>query len=193
MKIVVCDQAGSRRAIRMLRVDAIGHLDRGSRPQLRDQRAGRLRARRSAAAEGEARRRGGGAVRRSGARRADHSRSAGQGRRPRHSHRRGRTSARSIRWRWRGCWPPRCAAEKPDLILTGLQSDDLGYGQTGVILAEAARHCRTPPSSCRWRSTDGAHPREARAGGRLVPARRDAAAGGADHSIAASTSCATPR
>src|SRR5580698_7598575 len=27
-------------------------------------------------------------------------------------------------------------AEKPDLILTGLQSDDLGYGQTGVILAE---------------------------------------------------------
>ncbi|MEO7652338.1 MAG: electron transfer flavoprotein subunit beta/FixA family protein [Bryobacteraceae bacterium] len=28
------------------------------------------------------------------------------------------------------------AAEKPDLILAGLQSDDLGYGQTGVILAE---------------------------------------------------------
>jgi electron transfer flavoprotein beta subunit len=27
-------------------------------------------------------------------------------------------------------------AEKPDLILTGLQSDDLGYGQTGVILAD---------------------------------------------------------
>jgi len=27
-------------------------------------------------------------------------------------------------------------AERPDLILTGLQSDDLGYGQTGVILAE---------------------------------------------------------
>ncbi|HEX4595721.1 MAG TPA: electron transfer flavoprotein subunit beta/FixA family protein [Bryobacteraceae bacterium] len=27
-------------------------------------------------------------------------------------------------------------AEKPDLILTGLQSDDLGYGQTGVVLAE---------------------------------------------------------
>ena len=35
-------------------------------------------------------------------------------------------------------------SEKPDLVLTGLQSDDLGYGQTGVILAElhgpAARH-----------------------------------------------------
>lgn len=28
------------------------------------------------------------------------------------------------------------AEEKPDLILTGLQSDDLGYGQTGVVLAE---------------------------------------------------------
>ena len=27
-------------------------------------------------------------------------------------------------------------AESPDLVLTGLQSDDLGYGQTGVILAE---------------------------------------------------------
>jgi len=26
--------------------------------------------------------------------------------------------------------------EQPDLILTGLQSDDLGYGQTGVVLAE---------------------------------------------------------
>jgi electron transfer flavoprotein beta subunit len=28
------------------------------------------------------------------------------------------------------------APEKPDLVLTGLQSDDLGYAQTGVILAE---------------------------------------------------------
>lgn len=27
-------------------------------------------------------------------------------------------------------------AEAPELVLTGLQSDDLGYGQTGVILAE---------------------------------------------------------
>lgn len=27
-------------------------------------------------------------------------------------------------------------AEKPDLVLTGLQSDDMGYGQTGVVLAE---------------------------------------------------------
>jgi electron transfer flavoprotein beta subunit len=28
------------------------------------------------------------------------------------------------------------AAENPDLVLTGLQSDDLGYGQTGVVMAE---------------------------------------------------------
>src|SRR5882762_8427139 len=27
-------------------------------------------------------------------------------------------------------------AENPDLFLTGLQSDDLGYGQTGVVVAE---------------------------------------------------------
>src|SRR6266478_10143717 len=27
-------------------------------------------------------------------------------------------------------------AEQPDLVLTGLQSDDLGYGQTGVVMAE---------------------------------------------------------
>jgi electron transfer flavoprotein beta subunit len=27
-------------------------------------------------------------------------------------------------------------SESPDLILTGLQSDDLGYGQAGVVLAE---------------------------------------------------------
>ncbi len=29
-----------------------------------------------------------------------------------------------------------CASENADLILTGLQSDDLGYGQTGVVMAE---------------------------------------------------------
>lgn len=29
--------------------------------------------------------------------------------------------------------------EKPDLVLTGLQSDDYGYGQTGVIVAELLR------------------------------------------------------
>jgi electron transfer flavoprotein beta subunit len=33
--------------------------------------------------------------------------------------------------------------EKPDLVMTGLQSDDHGYGQTGVIMAELWA-CRTP-------------------------------------------------
>jgi electron transfer flavoprotein beta subunit len=28
------------------------------------------------------------------------------------------------------------ASENPDLVLTGLQSDDMGYGQTGVVIAE---------------------------------------------------------
>ena len=32
--------------------------------------------------------------------------------------------------------PQRCAKENADLILTGLQSDDHGFGQTGVLLAE---------------------------------------------------------
>jgi electron transfer flavoprotein beta subunit len=31
-------------------------------------------------------------------------------------------------------------AEAPDLVLTGLQSDDLGQGQTGVVLAELLGH-----------------------------------------------------
>ena len=43
---------------------------------------------------------------------------------------------RSTHWGWRSCWPRRLKPEKPDLILTGLQSDDLGYGQTGVVMAE---------------------------------------------------------
>jgi electron transfer flavoprotein beta subunit len=36
----------------------------------------------------------------------------------------GRVLAKAVEW------------EKPDLFLTGLQSDDLGYGQTGVVVAE---------------------------------------------------------
>src|SRR5689334_14862535 len=34
------------------------------------------------------------------------------------------------------CLAKAIAPEQPDLILTGLQSDDLGSGQTGVMLAE---------------------------------------------------------
>src|ERR1022692_2022585 len=73
-------------------------------------------------------------------------------------------------------------AEAPDLVLTGLQSDDLGYGQTGPILAGAARpaprHADHGGGENRRRN-----PREARTGGRMVPACGDAAAGAIDHSI----------
>jgi electron transfer flavoprotein beta subunit len=34
------------------------------------------------------------------------------------------------------CLATALSKEKPDLVLTGLQSDDLGLGQTGVVLAE---------------------------------------------------------
>ena len=63
------------------------------------------------------------------------------------------------------------AAENPDLILTGLQSDDLGYGQTGVVIAERGgeeRHER---------------PRETRVGRWMVPARGTAASGCVDHPV----------
>jgi electron transfer flavoprotein beta subunit len=35
------------------------------------------------------------------------------------------------------------AAENPDLVVTGLQSDDFGFAQTGVILAEMLRFCHS--------------------------------------------------
>ncbi len=40
--------------------------------------------------------------------------------------------------------------ENADLILTGLQSDDLGSGQTGWSW-RSCWGCRIPPSSCRWK------------------------------------------
>ena len=40
-------------------------------------------------------------------------------------------------------------SESPDLVLTGLQSDDLGYGQTGVIVAELLGMA-TQLSSWKW-------------------------------------------
>ena len=134
MKIIVAiKQVPARDS--QLRIGPTGQWIEEADLSLRDQRAGRLRAGRSAAAEGKARRRSGRPVRRSGARRANHPRSAGQRRRPRHPHRRGKSRARSIRWLAR-LLAAAAEAEKPDLVLTGLQSDDLGYGQTGVILAE---------------------------------------------------------
>ena len=71
--------------------------------------------------------------------------------------------------------------ERFDLVLTGLQSDDLGQAQTGVVLAE---RLGIPHSTIimevqvRWDLAA----RQARARRRLVPVDRHAAAGAADHS-----------
>ncbi len=148
---------------------------------LRDQRARCLCAGRRPAAEGETRRRSGGAVRRT--RRAPRRPSAKPWPRA--------PTAPSTSKKRLGAFDPLAAArllaaalqaEKPDLVLTGLQSDDLGYGQTGVILAELLG---LPHATIimQVEKQDGAHPREARTGRRLVPARGDAAAGAADHPI----------
>ena len=71
--------------------------------------------------------------------------------------------------------------EQFDLMLTGLQSDDQGFAQTGVILAErlGLPHA-TIIMEVQAEGSDA--PREARARGRLVPVGHDAAAGGADDS-----------
>ena len=71
--------------------------------------------------------------------------------------------------------------EQFDLILTGLQSDDQGFAQTGVILAErlGLPHA-TIIMEVAGRRRRAA--RQARARRRLVPVGRDAAAGGADDS-----------
>ena len=111
-----------------------------------------------------------------------HPRGAGARRRSRHS-RRGRRRWRSAdafvgrrragRRRWR--------TSEFDLVLTGLQSDDQGFAQTGVILAErlGLPHA-TIVMEVQCASRAGAAAREARARGRLVPVGGDAAAGGAD-------------
>ena len=79
----------------------------------------------------------------------------------------------------------RCSAaamrdEQFDLVLTGLQSDDQGFGQVGVMLAERARHAaRHDHHGSPGRRRRAA--RQARARRRLVPVGRAAAAGAADH------------
>ena len=72
--------------------------------------------------------------------------------------------------------------EKPDLVLTGLQSDDYGYAQTGVILAEllGLPHATIVIEVDASRRTAA---RQARTGKRLVSVVHDADAGLADHSI----------
>ena len=82
-----------------------------------------------------ARRRSHRPLRRPRARRPDHPRSPRQGRRPRHPLACDDLGTRDAL----GVARLLAAAikqESPDLVLTGLQSEDLGLGQTGVILAE---------------------------------------------------------
>ena len=69
--------------------------------------------------------------------------------------------------------------EKFDLVLTGLQSDDQGFGQVGVVLAEKLG---MPHATIimEVQSGDGWPAREARARGWLVPVGDVAAAGAAD-------------
>ncbi len=70
--------------------------------------------------------------------------------------------------------------EGVDLVLTGLQSDDQGFAQVGVILAEALglSHATIVMEV----QVDGRPPaRPPRARGRLVPVGGDAAAGAAHH------------
>ena len=81
---------------------------------------------------------------------------------------------------------PAMAEQQFDLILTGLQSDDQGHAQFGPVLAEKLGiphstiimevHVERRPARAS-RFAQG----EARARGRLVPVRHDAAAGAADH------------
>src|SRR5467141_195129 len=66
--------------------------------------------------------------------------------------------------------------EKFDLIFTGLQSDDYGYAQTGVILAERHHHHA-------HRKERDRHPGEARTRSRIFSVRGHAAARRPDDSI----------
>ena len=72
--------------------------------------------------------------------------------------------------------------EQFDLIFTGLQSDDYGYAQTGVILAEILGW---PHATIimQIEKNDGGHPGEARTRGRLLSVCRYADAGGADDPV----------
>ena len=73
-------------------------------------------------------------------------------------------------------------AENADLILTGLQSDDLGLGQTGVVMAEMLG---IPHATIVMQvEIDGRfRPRQARTGRRVVSVGADAHARAADHPI----------
>ena len=70
-------------------------------------------------------------------------------------------------------------SENFDLILTGLQSDDQGFGQTGVLLAELLGRPHATIIMA-IEVTGDTHEAEARARGRMVSVGR-AAAAGCDH------------
>ncbi len=72
--------------------------------------------------------------------------------------------------------------ENPDLVLTGLQSEDLGLGQTGVIVAELLG---LPHATLilQVEKTDGGIRVKRELGRGLVPDDRDAHAGGAHHPV----------
>ena len=65
-----------------------------------------------------------------------HPRGAGARRRSRDPRRRRRAGDAPTRSRSPRRWPRRSQDEQFDLVLTGLQSDDQGFGQVGVVLAE---------------------------------------------------------
>jgi electron transfer flavoprotein beta subunit len=66
--------------------------------------------------------------------------------------------------------------ESPDIVLTGLQSDDLGYGQTGVIVAELLG---LPHATIIMQvEAEGGNPGEARAG---IKVKRELEAGWFQH------------
>jgi hypothetical protein len=72
--------------------------------------------------------------------------------------------------------------EKFDLIFTGLQSDDYGYAQTGVVLAELLGW---PHATIimQIEKTEGRHPGQARARSRILSVCGHAVAGRADHPV----------
>ena len=71
-----------------------------------------------------------------GARGAGDPRGARARRRPRDSRRGRRAGRRPTPSRSPTRWPAAIRDEQFDLVLTGLQSDDQGFGQVGVVLAE---------------------------------------------------------
>ena len=96
--------------------------------------------------QGEARRRSGRALRRSGARRADHPRSAGQGRGPRHSHRSGgprdarHARRRAAAGRGGGGREARPDPHRPAVRRSRLRADRRGAGRTAGRAARDHHH-----------------------------------------------------